>query len=143
MVAVQDGADSQAPEDPSADRGLYVAEEAADTVVDAILTKGGKALYGRYLRHKTCEFVADAVADAGLSSLRMCFVQHEGTDSAEDWALDEEPAIAKLDSWGGMAVPVRYVPKKARTASTISSKRSKDRSRPRPRARPGPAVLEV
>lgn len=142
MVAARVGADAQAPRDPSTNRGLFVAEEAAESVVHTILTKGGNALYGRYLRTKSVEFVADAAAEAGLSSLRMCFVQHEDADSAEDWALDDEPAIADLDSWTGMAVPIRYVPRtKTRTTSSISSKRSKGRPLSRPRARSN--VLEV
>lgn len=141
MVAAPVGAGAQ---DAGADRGLYAAEEAADNVVHAILTKGGHALYGRYLRSKTVEFVADAAAEAGLSSLRMCFVQHEDLDGAEDWALDEEPALAGLDSWAGMAVPIRYVPNNCSAAGrSISSKRPKGRTLPRARARTKPNVLEV
>lgn len=118
------------------DCGLHKAEEATEGVLDAILTGGGHALYRRYLDRKAFSMASACAGEAAVSQLNMCFVQHEGSDDAQDWCIEQEPPQSNIDSWGCMCVPIE---KKVREPSGFTRhatmRASKSRRAP-PRRRP-------
>jgi len=85
-------------------RAVVAPEEAATDVVDTILRRGGRILFDHHIARKVKPFAAEMALDAAMSQLEMCVVPHEEGDSADDWALEDEPLPQDIDSWASFAV---------------------------------------
>eukprot|EP00405_Crypthecodinium_cohnii_P034149 CAMPEP_0206526276 /NCGR_PEP_ID=MMETSP0325_2-20121206/625_1 /ASSEMBLY_ACC=CAM_ASM_000347 /TAXON_ID=2866 /ORGANISM="Crypthecodinium cohnii, Strain Seligo" /LENGTH=392 /DNA_ID=CAMNT_0054021401 /DNA_START=54 /DNA_END=1229 /DNA_ORIENTATION=- len=120
-------------------RGLGNADDAAGEIVEKILTECGHVMFQKYIENKAFGYATNACTEAVVSNLRMCFVTHDPGEAGneEDWALEDEPEPAQIDSWARMHLPSRRTnPGETSPGTGISSKaRSTSRNSPLARSK--------
>lgn len=105
---------------------LADAENAAEEIIDDILTLGGQQLYEAYINRKSFPFASETISTIIQSELRLCFVRHDlgecPTGShTDDWSLEPEPPRCRIDTWARSCVPVRR--KFVRSPSVVRTSR--------------------
>lgn len=83
---------------------LADAENAAEEIIDDILTLGGQQLYEAYINRKSFPFASETISTIIQSELRLCFVRHDLGECTtgshtDDWSLEPEPPRCRIDTW--------------------------------------------
>ena len=104
------------------------AQQVTEEIVDAMVTKGGKMLYDKYIKSRVVPYIShrtlrDVVSMVNWLNLVRDKGEPEG-QRASNWYVDEEPALVSVDTWASGAVQVRqkksmYVPLTTRDESTL------------------------
>ena len=88
------------------------AQEAANAAVDAILEKGGRVLYEKYLKQRVVPYIShralrDAVSMVNWLNLVRDSGEPEGPERADNWYADEEPRPVPVDTWASGTIGMR------------------------------------
>ncbi len=108
-----DDADAEGPSAEEQFRlDALAAQAAADAAVDAILDKGGRVLYEKYLKQRVVPYIShralrDAVSMVNWLNLVRDSGEPEGPARADNWYVDAEPRAVPVDTWASGTIGMR------------------------------------
>eukprot|EP00931_Biecheleriopsis_adriatica_P075547 TRINITY_DN49388_c0_g1_i1.p1 TRINITY_DN49388_c0_g1~~TRINITY_DN49388_c0_g1_i1.p1 ORF type:complete len:687 (-),score=146.82 TRINITY_DN49388_c0_g1_i1:68-2128(-) len=96
--------DDLPPDDEALFDPFSAAEAAGQSVIDQVLTEGGKLLYDHYIARKAFAFAAGSICEALVSELKMSYVRHDdgepsGREQSGTVTQPPQDAVARQGSF--------------------------------------------